>query len=132
MTLCGLLFYRGLARGFTEDQTQGFRGGYEELRSLATGRIPVPGLTDLEAFEGASAFAIPAPVVSLLVIALVAAFLLRFTVWGRWLLASYHISLNALDNPILDMAKRSLLWVGLGAGAAGLLLGVLIARRFMG
>ena len=88
MTLCGLLFYRGVARGFTEDQTQGFRGGFEELRTLATGRIPVPGLTDLEAFEGASAFAIPAPVVSLLAIALLAAFLLRFTVWGRWLLAT--------------------------------------------
>lgn len=51
---------------------------------------------------------------------------------GRWLLASYHISLNALDNPILDTAKRSLLWVGIGAGVAGLLIGVLIARRFMG
>ena len=48
----------------------------------------MPGLTDLEAFEGASAFAIPAPVVSLLAIALLAAFLLRFTVWGRWLLAT--------------------------------------------
>ncbi|MFZ9691487.1 MAG: ABC transporter permease [Phycisphaerales bacterium] len=88
VTLCGLLFYRGLARGFTEDQTQGFQNGFEELRSLATGRIPVPGLTDLEAFEGPSAFAIPAPVVSLIAIALLAAFLLRFTVWGRWLLAS--------------------------------------------
>ena len=28
VTLCGLLFYRGVARGFTEDQTQGFRGGF--------------------------------------------------------------------------------------------------------
>jgi hypothetical protein len=51
---------------------------------------------------------------------------------GRWLLASYHISLNALENPILDTAKRSLLWVGLGAGVGGLLLGVLLARRFLG
>ena len=88
VTLCGLLFYRGLARGFTEDQTQGFRGGFEELRSLATGRIPVPGLTDLEAFDGPSAFAVPAPVASLVVIAVLAAFLLRYTVWGRWLLAT--------------------------------------------
>ncbi len=88
VTLCGLLFYRGVARGFTADQTQGFQGGYDGLRTLATGRIPIPGLTDLEAFDGPAAFAIPAPVVSLVAIVVLAAFLLRFTVWGRWLLAT--------------------------------------------
>jgi len=48
---------------------------------------------------------------------------------GRWLLASYHISLNALDNPILGAAKKSLLWGGAGAGVLGLVIGVLIGRR---
>lgn len=48
---------------------------------------------------------------------------------GRWLLASYHISLNALDNPILGAAKQSLLWAGIGAGVVGLVIGVLVGRR---
>ena len=48
---------------------------------------------------------------------------------GRWLLASYHVSLNALDNPLINSAKKSLLWVGVGAGVAGLLVGVLIGKR---
>lgn len=48
---------------------------------------------------------------------------------GRWLLASYHVSLNALDNPILAAAKKSLLWVGVGAGVGGLIVGLLFGRR---
>jgi ketosteroid isomerase-like protein len=48
---------------------------------------------------------------------------------GRWLLASYHISLNALDNPILGAAKQSLLWGAVGAGILGLVIGVLVGRR---
>lgn len=38
VTLCGLLIYRGLARRFTGDQTQGFGTGYTSLRWLATGK----------------------------------------------------------------------------------------------
>lgn len=38
VTLCGLLYYRGLARWLADDQTQGFGTGYEGLKSLATGR----------------------------------------------------------------------------------------------
>lgn len=48
---------------------------------------------------------------------------------GRWLLASYHVSLDALDNPLLNAAKGSLLWSVLGAGAVGLIVGLLIGRR---
>ena len=116
VTLCGLLFYRGLARGITDDQTQGFRGGFDGLRSLATGRIPVPGLTDLDAFEGASAFAIPAPVASLAAIAVLAAFLLRFTVWGRWLLAVGRNPQAAAYSGI------PVAWVTLSAFVAGAVL----------
>ena len=48
---------------------------------------------------------------------------------GNWLLASYHVSLNALDNPILGAAKKALYAVG-GAGVAvGAILGFLIGRR---
>jgi ribose transport system permease protein len=78
VTLCGLLFYRGLARGITGDQTQGFRGGYGALRSLGNGRIPIPGLDD---------FGVPAPVLILLVVGGLAAVFLGRTVWGRWLYA---------------------------------------------
>jgi len=42
---------------------------------------------------------------------------------GRWFLASYHISTNVLDNPLLNTAKQALyvaagvaLLIGLGAG----------------
>jgi ribose/xylose/arabinose/galactoside ABC-type transport system permease subunit len=38
VTLCGLLYYRGLARWLTGDQTQGFGTKYDELRLLAIGK----------------------------------------------------------------------------------------------
>ena len=39
VTLCGLLLYRGITRGFTEDQTQGFQAEYPDLRLLATAKL---------------------------------------------------------------------------------------------
>jgi len=39
VTLCGLLLYRGITRGFTEDQTQGFQDEYPDLRLIATAKI---------------------------------------------------------------------------------------------
>jgi ribose transport system permease protein len=78
VTLCGLLLYRGIARGFTGDQTQGFQNRHEALRQLAVGRIPLPGV------EG---FAIPAPALILLVLAVAAALFLNCTVYGRHLQA---------------------------------------------
>ncbi|MEY2599618.1 MAG: Ribose transport system permease protein RbsC [Verrucomicrobiota bacterium] len=76
VTLCGLLLYRGIARGFTQDQTVGFGTGFKELRSLATGKIPfLPG------------FDLPAPVLFLAVVALLAAVFLNRTIYGRYLLA---------------------------------------------
>src|SRR5512143_2254178 len=49
VTLCGLLFYRGLARFIAKDETKGFgsAAGFEGLRDLATGSvvgIPTPFL----------------------------------------------------------------------------------------
>lgn len=38
VTLCGLLYYRGLARWLADDQTQGFGTGYEGLKLLAVSR----------------------------------------------------------------------------------------------
>ncbi|MEO5959236.1 MAG: nuclear transport factor 2 family protein [Opitutaceae bacterium] len=47
----------------------------------------------------------------------------------RWLLASYHVSMNALDNPILNAAKNGLYWAAGVAAIAGLLIGLLLGKR---
>lgn len=48
---------------------------------------------------------------------------------GRWLLAGYHVSLNALDNPILNAAKKSLFVSGGICAVIGLLLGLLLGKK---
>ena len=73
VTLCGLLFYRGLARFITGDQTKGFGAseGFETLKSAATG----------------SFLGVPMPLVVLLVIAAVMSVALHRSTWGRYLYA---------------------------------------------
>ncbi|QDT28487.1 ABC transporter permease [Gimesia panareensis] len=78
VTLCGLLIYRGIARGITEDQTQGFGNGYTGLRYLATGKISLPFI------EG---FKLPVPFLIMIFLAIVAAFFLNKTIFGRYLKA---------------------------------------------
>ena len=78
VTLCGLLLYRGIARGFTNDQTVGFGADFKGLRTLATGQIPIPFI---------HGFSIPAPWIFLLVVAIVAAIFLNRTIYGRYMLA---------------------------------------------
>jgi len=78
VTLCGLLIYRGIARGITEDQTQGFGTAHAGLRYLATGKIDVPFM------EG---FKLPVPFLIMLGLAVVAAFFLNKTIFGRYLKA---------------------------------------------
>lgn len=47
----------------------------------------------------------------------------------RWLLAAYHISMNVLDNPLLNTVKGGLYWsVGI-ALLAGLIVGLFVGRR---
>ena len=46
----------------------------------------------------------------------------------RWVVASFHVSANVFDNPILDMAKSYLIYVGIIAGLVGLLLGVVAVK----
>lgn len=77
VTLCGLLLYRGLARGMTNDQSQGFQLGYKSLRTLSTGQIPMP-FTD---------YHLPAPMLIFLGVAALAALLLNLTIYGRYLMA---------------------------------------------
>ncbi|MCA9229615.1 MAG: ABC transporter permease [Planctomycetales bacterium] len=80
VTLCGLLFYRGLARGITNDQSQGFGLEFKGLRSIATGRLPIFG-------EAEGAFHLPATTLVLIIFAIVAAVFLNKTIYGRYLLA---------------------------------------------
>jgi len=76
VTLCGLLVYRGITRGFTEDQTQGFEGGFGSLRQVVTEKIPVMG-----------GFGIPWTWVILMLVAVVAGIFLNKTIYGRYLRA---------------------------------------------
>ncbi|HVT26779.1 MAG TPA: ABC transporter permease, partial [Lacipirellulaceae bacterium] len=46
VTLCGLLLYRGVARGITGDLSQGFGIHFKALRAIAISRIPIFGSAD--------------------------------------------------------------------------------------
>jgi ribose transport system permease protein len=72
VTLCGLLFYRGLARFIANDETKGLSGGsFEWLRELATGVL----------------LGIPMPFLLLLLISAVMWVVLHRSVYGRYLFA---------------------------------------------
>jgi uncharacterized protein (TIGR02246 family) len=45
-----------------------------------------------------------------------------------WKVASFHVSANIFDNPILDVAKGWLMKAGIAGGLAGLVIGLLIGR----
>jgi len=79
VTLCGLLFYRGLSRYITEDQLQGFGTGYKGLKYMASGKL----------LEGADwlPFAIPIPMVILIFVAILASLMLNYSIYGRYMLA---------------------------------------------
>jgi ribose transport system permease protein len=74
VTLCGLLFYRGLARYIADDQSRGFGycQGFETLQTLTTGKV----------------FGVPAPFISLLVTAFIMWVIIHRSVYGRYLLAA--------------------------------------------
>lgn len=76
VTLCGLLLYRGLMRGFTGDQTMGFGERAAGVRWLATGRVPLT-----------ADFGLPAPLCVLAAVAVATGVLWQRTVWGRHLFA---------------------------------------------
>jgi ribose transport system permease protein len=78
VTLCGLLIYRGAARYITGDATVGLGDRYRELRTIATGKIPLPFGEEWQ---------LPIPVLLMLALAAVAMVLLNRTIFGRYLLA---------------------------------------------
>jgi ribose transport system permease protein len=75
VTLCGLLLYRGITRGFTGDQSQGFGTEFKGIRELATGEVPLFG------------FNLPMPCLFLIAVAVLAGVFLNKTIYGRYLLA---------------------------------------------
>lgn len=113
VTLCGLLVYRGLTRGFVQDQSQGFKGGFEELRVLAQGQLSLPG-TD---------FGIPNPCLILLGVAIIAGVFLNYTVYGRYLLAMGRNEDAARYSGINTDRMKLLAYVicGLLSGLGGML-----------
>ena len=112
VTLCGLLFYRGLARWISGDATQGFGAAFEGLRQLAIGRIPI---TD--------AFGLPIPFVIMVVLALIAGTVLNHTIWGRYMLALGHSEEAARFSGINTDRMIMLAYViaAMTAGLGGLL-----------
>jgi len=78
VTLCGLLIYRGHTRGFTGDQSVGFGLGFEKLRWLSNGEIPLPGI---------AGFGIPVPFLIFAILAVLSSIFLNRTIYGRYLLA---------------------------------------------
>ena len=115
VTLCGLLIYRGITRWLTDDQPQGFRSQFENLKYLTQGRpfsVPVPFLKWISegnwspwkwdyraetfaadedggpiAVDFLEWIAVPMPFVIMLALAIVAAVFLNKTIYGRYLLA---------------------------------------------
>jgi ribose transport system permease protein len=110
VTLCGLLFYRGLARFIAADETKGFGAGrgFEWLPALATGSV----------------FGVPAPFVLLVVIAFVMWVVLHRSVYGRYLFAVGRNEEAARYSGINARAVVASAYVisGLMAGVAGVLL----------
>lgn len=81
VTLCGLLFYRGLARFLTEDKEQGFGSEYLDLKQFAKGDF-------IEVLTGNSIdYAPPMPFIYFVVVGIVAAIFLNRTIYGRYILA---------------------------------------------
>ncbi|HLM58482.1 MAG TPA: ABC transporter permease [Pyrinomonadaceae bacterium] len=110
VTLCGLLFYRGLARFVANDETKGFGTGegFEWLAALATGSV----------------FGVPMPFVLLVIIAAVMWVVLHRSVYGRYLFAVGRNEEAARYSGInaRNIVASAYLVSGLMAGVAGVLL----------
>jgi ribose transport system permease protein len=81
VTLCGLLFYRGLARYITGDQEQGFGSELPEVKEFAKGGFFRLLTGDTYDFD------IPMPFIYMALIGVAAAVFLNKTIYGRYILA---------------------------------------------
>lgn len=110
VTLCGLLFYRGLARYVADDETKGFgaASGFETLQKLATGSL----------------FGIPTPFIILIVISVIAWIVLHRSIFGRYLFAVGRNETAARYSGINSdsIITGAYVLCGLLAGVSGVLL----------
>jgi ribose transport system permease protein len=110
VTLCGLLFYRGLARFVADDETKGFGAaeGFETLKDMATGSL----------------LGIPTPFIILMLISLVAWIVLHRSVYGRYLFAVGRNETAARYSGINSNSIIASAYIlgGFLAGIAGVLL----------
>jgi ribose transport system permease protein len=110
VTLCGLLFYRGLARFIASDETKGFGSaqGFETLQRAATGNL----------------FGMPTPFVILIVISVIMWIVLHRSVYGRYLFAVGRNEIAARYSGINSdlMIATAYILSGALAGVAGILL----------
>ncbi len=110
VTLCGLLFYRGVSRYITNDNTKGFGNaeGFESLKFLASENI----------------LGIPAPFILLLIIAVIMWVILHRSVWGRYLFAVGRNEMASKYSGINSdlMIISAYVVCGLLTGIAGVLL----------
>lgn len=107
VTLCGLLFYRGLARFIASDETKGFGGGgFETLREVATGSL----------------FFIPMPFILLVLVSAVMWVALHRSVYGRYLFAVGRSEEAARYSGVNSRAVVTSAYMlsGLAAGIAGI------------
>jgi ribose transport system permease protein len=108
VTLCGLLFYRGLARFISNDETKGFGAGrgFETLRDIATGSV----------------LGIPTPFVLLVVVSVVMWVVLHRSVYGRYLYAVGRNETAARYSGINSQKMVASAYIILGAlvGIAGI------------
>ncbi len=110
VTLCGLLFYRGLARFVANDETKGFGAatGFEWLRDAATGSV----------------VGIPTPFVILILVSIVAWVVLHRSIFGRYLFAVGRNETAARYSGINSdwIIAGAYILCGMLAGVAGVLL----------
>jgi len=114
VTLCGLLVYRGLARGITGDQTQGFGLAFEGLRSLALTRFTLGGLLP---------FGIPSLVLVTVGVMILAAIIFNRTPFGLYLKAvgknETAARFSGIDTRVVTVAAYTI--CATLAGFAGML-----------
>jgi ribose transport system permease protein len=111
VTLCGLLFYRGLARFIANDETKGLGSadsGFETLRYLATGSI----------------FQVPMPFILLIIVSVIMWVVLHRSIYGRYLYAVGRNEEAARYSGInaRNIIASSYVLSGLLSGISGLLL----------
>ena len=110
VTLCGLLFYRGLARFIANDETKGFGSaeGFETLKNMATGSV----------------FGVPTPFIILIALSIVMWVVIHRSIYGRYLFAVGRNEVAARYSGINASMITASSYVILGflAGIAGVLL----------